>query len=64
MVDTHRLRDLRLGAAAVRLAVHDGLTAALVFADHPGERYEAQVANTAHALDAALAHPAGRADDR
>ena len=44
---------LRLGTAAVRLCHPSGSqTAGLVFADRPGKRYEAVVANTAHALDA------------
>ena len=33
-------------------AIHEGLTAGLVFADHPGKRYEGVVANTSRALDA------------
>ena len=53
VADTHRLRIYVSVPQPYASAVHDGLTAALVFADHPGKRYEAQVANTAHALDAA-----------
>jgi multidrug efflux pump subunit AcrA (membrane-fusion protein) len=33
-------------------AIHQGLTAGLIFADRPGKTYEAVVANSAHALDA------------
>ena len=32
--------------------IRTGLAAGLVFADRPGKRYEAEVASTAHALDA------------
>jgi RND family efflux transporter MFP subunit len=53
VADTHRLRIYVSVPQPYASAVHDGLPAALVFADHPGKRYEAQVANTAHALDAA-----------
>ena len=53
VADTHRLRIYVSVPQPYASAIHDGLTAALVFADRPGKRYEAQVANTAHALDAA-----------
>jgi multidrug efflux pump subunit AcrA (membrane-fusion protein) len=33
-------------------AIHEGLAAGLVFADHPGKRYQGVVANTSRALDA------------
>ena len=53
VADTHRLRIYVSVPQPYAIPVHDGLIAALVFADHPGKRYEAQVANTANALDAA-----------
>lgn len=53
VADTHRLRIYVSVPQPYASSIHTGLTAGLVFADHPGKRYEAQVANTAHALDAA-----------
>ena len=53
VADTHRLRIYVSVPQPYASLIHTGLTAELVFADHPGRRYEAQVANTARALDAA-----------
>jgi RND family efflux transporter MFP subunit len=52
VADTHRLRIYVSVPQPYASAIHQGLKAALVFADRPGKRYEAEVANTAHALDA------------
>jgi RND family efflux transporter MFP subunit len=52
VADTHRLRVYVSVPQPYASAIHQGLTAGLVLADHPGKRYEAVVANSAHALDA------------
>jgi len=52
VADLHRLRIYVSVPQPYASAIHPGLTAGLVFADHPGKRYEAAVANTSHALDA------------
>jgi RND family efflux transporter MFP subunit len=52
VADTHRLRIYASVPQSYAAAIHPGLTAALVFADRPGKRYEAVVANTSRALDA------------
>ncbi len=52
VADTHRLRIYVSVPQLYAAAIHQGLKAGLVFADHPGRRYEGEVANTAHALDA------------
>ena len=53
VADTHRLRIYVSVPQPYASAIEQGLTAGLVFADHPGKIYEAVVANSAHALDAA-----------
>jgi RND family efflux transporter MFP subunit len=52
VADTHRLRIYVYVPQPYSAAMHPGLTAAMEFADHPGRRYTATVANTAQALDA------------
>ncbi len=52
VADVHRLRIYVSVPQPYASAIHQGLTADLVFADHPGRRYEAVVANSAQALDA------------
>jgi len=52
VADLHRLRIYVSVPQPYASAIHTGQTAGLVFADHPGKRYEAVVANSAHALDA------------
>src|SRR4029077_10200739 len=52
VADTHRLRVYVSVPQPYASAIHQGLTAGLVLADRPGKRYEAVVANSAHALDA------------
>src|SRR5213078_3778520 len=52
VADTHRLRIYVSVPQPYASAIHQGLTAELVFADRPGKTYEAVVANSAHALDA------------
>lgn len=52
VADTHRLRIYVSVPQPYASAIHQGVTAGLVFADRPGKRYEAVVANSAHALDA------------
>jgi len=52
VADTHRLRIYVSVPQSYAAAITPGLTAALVFADRPGKRYEAVVANTSRALDA------------
>jgi RND family efflux transporter MFP subunit len=52
VADTHRLRIYVSVPQPYASAIHQGQKAGLVFADRPGKRYEAEVANTAHALDA------------
>jgi RND family efflux transporter MFP subunit len=50
--DVHRLRIYVSVPQPYASAIHTGLTAELEFADHPGRRYQAVVANSAQALDA------------
>lgn len=52
VADLHRLRIYVSVPQLYAAAIHEGLTAGLVFADHPGERYNGVVANTSRALDA------------
>jgi RND family efflux transporter MFP subunit len=52
VADTHRLRIYVSVPQPYASAIHQGLTAGLIFADRPGKTYEAVVANSAHALDA------------
>jgi RND family efflux transporter MFP subunit len=52
VADTHRLRIYTSVPQSYAGQIHTGLAAGLVFADRPGKRYEAEVASTAHALDA------------
>jgi RND family efflux transporter MFP subunit len=52
VADLHRLRIYVSVPQLYASAIHQGLTAGLVFADHPGKRYEGVVANTSRALDA------------
>lgn len=52
VADLHRLRIYVSVPQPYASAIREGLTAVLVFADHPGKRYAAAVANTARALDA------------
>ncbi|HEV2284692.1 MAG TPA: efflux RND transporter periplasmic adaptor subunit [Steroidobacteraceae bacterium] len=52
VADTHRLRIYTSVPQSYAAQVHAGQKAALVFADRPGQRFEAQVASTARALDA------------
>ncbi|HUL45635.1 MAG TPA: efflux RND transporter periplasmic adaptor subunit, partial [Steroidobacteraceae bacterium] len=52
VADTHRLRIYVSVPQPYASAIEQGLTAGLVFADHPGKTYQAVVANSAHALDA------------
>jgi len=52
VADTHRLRIYVSVPQPYASAVQTGRNAALVFADRPGKRYIAAVANTAGALDA------------
>ena len=52
VADLHRLRIYVSVPQLYASAIHEGLTAGLVFADHPGKRYEGVVANTSRALDA------------
>ena len=51
VADTHRLRIYVSVPQPYAAAVQPGLSAALVFAEHPGKRYPAKVAFTAQALD-------------
>jgi RND family efflux transporter MFP subunit len=53
VADTHRLRIYVQVPQAYAAQVHEGMSAALEFTDHPGQRFSATVASTAHALDAA-----------
>lgn len=50
--DTHRLRIYVSVPQAYTAGVYPGMTADLVFADHPGRHFTAEVASTARALDA------------
>jgi RND family efflux transporter MFP subunit len=52
VADTHRLRIYVSVPQPYAAGIHVGLQAGLEFADHPGKRYVATVANTAQALDA------------
>jgi RND family efflux transporter MFP subunit len=52
VADTHRLRIYTSVPQSYAAQVQPGQAATLVFADHPGQRFEAQVASTARALDA------------
>ena len=52
VADTHRLRIYVFVPQAYAAEIRPGLEAALEFTDHPGQRYTATVASTAHALDA------------
>jgi len=52
VADTHRLRIYVSVPQPYAAGVRPGDSAQLEFADHPGKRYTATVANTAHALDA------------
>jgi RND family efflux transporter MFP subunit len=52
VADTHRLRIYVSVPQSYAEQIHPGLAAGLVFADRPGGHYEAEVASTAHALDA------------
>jgi RND family efflux transporter MFP subunit len=52
VADVHRLRVYVSVPQPYASAIRPGLTAELEFADHPGRRYEAVVANSAQALDA------------
>jgi RND family efflux transporter MFP subunit len=52
VADTHRLRIYVSVPQPYAAAIQPGLAASLEFADHPGKRYPAAVANTARALDA------------
>lgn len=52
VADTHRLRIYISVPQSYADQIRPGLAAGLVFADRPTTRYEAQVASTAHALDA------------
>ncbi len=51
VADTHRLRIYVSVPQPYAAAVQPGLSAELVFAEHPGKRYPAKVAFTAQALD-------------
>ena len=53
VADTHRLRIYVSVPQAHAAALEPGMTADLVFAEHPGKRYPAIVAFTAQALDPA-----------
>jgi len=53
VADTHRLRIYVSVPQPYASGVQPGMTAQLEFADHPGKRYDATVANTSRALDAA-----------
>jgi RND family efflux transporter MFP subunit len=52
VADLHRLRIYVSVPQLYASAIHEGQNAGLVFADHPGKRYEGVVANTSRALDA------------
>lgn len=52
VADTHRLRIYVSVPQSYAAQIHAGLPAALVFADRPGRRYQAEVTSTARALDA------------
>jgi RND family efflux transporter MFP subunit len=52
VADTHRLRIYVFVPQPYAGSVRPGLTATLVFADHPGQHFTATVTSTAEALDA------------
>jgi len=52
VADTHRLRIYVSVPQPYSAGIRVGLEAGMEFADHPGKRYTATVANTARALDA------------
>jgi RND family efflux transporter MFP subunit len=52
VADTHRLRIYVQVPQPYAAQISTGMSAALEFTDHPGQRYSATVASTAHALDA------------
>lgn len=52
VADTHRLRIYTSVPQAYAAGVQPGMTADLVFTDHPGKHFTAAVASTARALDA------------
>jgi RND family efflux transporter MFP subunit len=52
VADTHRLRIYTSVPQAYAAGVQPGMTADLVFTDHPGKHFTAEVASTARALDA------------
>jgi len=52
VADTHRLRIYVQVPQPYAAQIGAGMSAALEFTDHPGKRYSATVASTAHALDA------------
>ncbi len=52
VADTHRLRIYVSVPQPYASSIHRGQSAGLVFADRPGKRYTATVANTANALEA------------
>jgi RND family efflux transporter MFP subunit len=52
VADTHRLRIYVSVPQSYAARITPGLAAGLVFADHPGRVYQAEVASTARALDA------------
>jgi RND family efflux transporter MFP subunit len=52
VADTHRLRIYVFVPQAYAAQLRPGLTADLDFTDHPGQKFSATVASTAHALDA------------
>jgi len=53
VADTHKLRIYVSVPQAYAASVHPGMSADLVFAEHPGQRFPAAVAFTAEALDPA-----------
>jgi RND family efflux transporter MFP subunit len=53
VADTHRLRIYVQVPQVYAAQVRTGMKASLEFTDHPGQKYAAEVASTAHALDAA-----------
>jgi len=52
VADTHRLRIYVQVPQPYAAQISTGMSAALEFTDHPGQRYSATVTSTAHALDA------------
>jgi len=52
VADTHRLRIYVQVPQPYAAQISTGMSAVLEFTDHPGQRYSASVASTAHALDA------------